>query len=305
MTAGVAPSEAHAAAATVVIATAARPERAAALRRAIDSVCTQVPAPEVVVVVNGNTFDAALVEALKADPRIRCDYRELGSYPAAQRRGRELVRTAFFCFLDDDDELLPDSIALRLDRMAAPDYPDVVVGAGLRSVAGGDRPYAERMPVDGQDIMLELLRENWLASPSALFRSEAVTIDFFDGKTKYFEWTLLGFRLVNAGRRFAVFDRPVFRVHNSEESLSKNPGGIVFAPVLLRQLLGLAASPTVRAELRTRLSSAHHACADHEWHQGHAALAWRHHLRSLVLPGGARYLLYTRHLLLPPQFLPR
>ena len=121
-----------AAAATVVIATAARPERASALRRAIDSVCAQVPAPEVVVVVNGSTFDPAIVDALKADRRIRYDYRELGSYPAAQRRGRELVRTAFFCFLDDDDELLPDSIALRLDRMSGADRPDVVVGSGLR-----------------------------------------------------------------------------------------------------------------------------------------------------------------------------
>jgi glycosyltransferase involved in cell wall biosynthesis len=298
-------SEAPAAATTVVIATAARPERGAALRRAIDSVCAQVPAPEVVVVVNGSTFDPVLVDALKADPRIRCDYRELGSYPGAQRRGRELVLTTYFCFLDDDDELLPGSLAMRLARMTRADRPDVVVSSGLRSVAGSDRPYAERMPVDGQDIMLELLRENWLASPSALFRAETVSLEFFDGTTKYFEWTLLGFRLLNAGRRFAIVDQPGFRVNNSEESLSKNPGGIVFAPVLLRQLLGLAASPAVRAELRARLSRAHHACADHEWQQGHAASAWRHHLHSLVLPGGAQYLLYTRHLLRPPQFSPR
>lgn len=285
---------------TVVIATAARPERAAALRRAIEGVLAQQPAPELVVVVNGSGFDAALDAELRADTRLRHDYQALGSYPAAQRRGRELVRTPCFCFLDDDDELLPGSIATRLARLQAADAPDVVVGAGVRAEPQGDRPYAERLPRDGEDAALELLRENWFASAAPLFRSATVGLEFFDGQTRHFEWTLLGFRLATQQRRFAFVHEPGFRIHESAVSLSKNPAGTLFSPELLARLLALTPVPALQHRLRQRLAAAHHACAELEWRSGHARSAWRHHLKSLALPGGWRYAPFTRHLLLRP-----
>ena len=282
---------------SVIIATAARAERAAALRRAIDGVAALEPTPEIIVVVNGSGCDPSVVRWLQSDRRVRYDYQTLGSYPAAQRRGRELVRTPFFAFLDDDDELLEGSLARRLARMAAPDAPDVVVSAGLRHDGRSERPYVSHLPAEGDDLMLELLRENWFASSSPLFRSERVGIEFFDGQTKHYEWTLIGFRLLAAGRRFGIVDTPGFRVNDSPQSLSKNPTATLFTPVLLGRLLAMATRPAVRDALRRRLAAAHHACADFEWRAGHLGTAWRHHLKSLWLPGGMRYLTFSRHLL--------
>jgi glycosyltransferase involved in cell wall biosynthesis len=286
---------------SVIIATAARPERAAALRRAIDGVCGQQPAPELIVVVNGSTFDPALVQALQGDPRLRYAYQTVGSYPAAQRRGRELVRTQFFCFLDDDDELLEGSLACRLQRMQQPDAPDVVICDGVRRAVAGDVAFCEHQPGAGDDLMLDLLRENWFASSAPLFRSATVELDFFDGHTKYYEWTMLAFRLLIARRRFAFVAERGFRLHDSPGSLSKSPAGVRFTPELLNQLLELGPPPAVRVRLRRRLAAAHHACADLERAEGHPCAAWRHHLRSLIMPGGLNYLSYTRHLLRPPK----
>ncbi len=286
--------------ASVIIATAARSERTAALRHAIDSACTLDPTPEVIVVANGSGCDPSILEWLQADERVRYDYQPVGSYPAAQRRGRELVRTPFFCFLDDDDELLEGSLALRLDRMALVDAPDIVVSAGLRRTGSTDEPYAERLPDEGDDLMLDLLRENWFASSAPLFRSARVGVEFFDGQTPRYEWTLLAFRLLTAGRRVAFVRAAGFRVHDSAVSLSKNPAGTAFTPILLHRLLGMAPQAAVRSVLRHRLASAHHAIADAEWHAGRRGAAWRHHLKSLLLPGGVRYLAFSRRLLLRP-----
>jgi len=286
---------------SVVIATAARPERAQALGRAIASAHDQQPVPEIIVVVNGTGFDPAVAQQLQDDPRVRYDYQALGSYPAAQRRGRELVRTPYFCYLDDDDELLPGSLATRLDRIDQTDQPDLVVSDGLRRVGDADVGFCERRPAAGEDLMLDLLRENWFASAAPLFRSATVELDFFDGQTKYFEWTLLAFRLLAAGRRFVLIPDQGFRLYDSPVSLSKNPGGVLASPDLLRQLLALDPPPAVRDRLRRRLANAHHGCADAERQAGHAGAAWRHHLQSLLMPGGLAYLSFTRRLLWPSR----
>lgn len=284
---------------TVIIATAARPERGAVLRRAIDGVCAQQPVPEVIVVVNGGSFDSTLVAALQADTRVRYDYQALGSYPAAQRRGRELVRTEFFCFLDDDDELLDGSLSLRLECMMQTDRPDVAVCTGLRRVGNDDFPCNTPLPAAGDDLMLDLLRQNWFASSAPLFRTETIGLEFFDGQTKYYEWTLLGFRLFASRRRFAFIETPGYRLHDSAVSLSKNPAGVLFMPELLEQLLGLGPTPAARSKLLRRLANAHHICAATEIAAGHRLKAWRHHLHSLVLPGGWAFLTFTRRFLWP------
>ena len=290
---------------TVIIATAARPERAEALQRAIAGVNAQRPIPELLVVVNGAGFDKALVESLKSDPRVRYDYLNVGSYPAAQRRGRDLVRTAFFCYLDDDDELLPGSIAARLERAKQADQPDIVVCDGVRHVGERDIAFCDCRPVAGTDLMLDLLRQNWFASTAPLFRSDSIVPAFFDGKTKYFEWTLIAFRVLSAGRRMVLIDDLGFRLHDSPASLSKNPLGTLATPALLNQLLDFDPPRLVRDELRRRLAKAHHACSDLEHHNGNHLAAWRHHLRSIALPGGLAYLAYTRRLVLPPTLTGR
>jgi len=282
---------------SVVIATTAVAARAAALRRSIASVLAQEPRPAVIVVVNGLKYDAAMYEELKAMQAITLVYSEVPSYPAAQRLGRSHVATPYFCFLDDDDELLAGSIAARLAHARA--HPDVaaVVARGYRCIDGVDKPDGAAFPTSDSELLVSLLRHNWLASPAALFTTERVGVEFFDGETKYYEWTLLAFRLAAAGRRFGFVEDYGYRLHESPVSLSKEGGSTLAVPAILHALQRLSSSATVRKEIERRLTHAHHDCSTFELRRGNRRQAWRHHLASLKGPGGLRYLSYTRHLL--------
>jgi glycosyltransferase involved in cell wall biosynthesis len=282
---------------SVVIATAALPERRAALLHAIDSALDQTPRPTVVVVVNGLRFDREVYSQLERHSGVTLAYSEQPSYPAAQRLGRTLVRSDYCCFLDDDDELLPGSIESRVARAERADRPDVVVSAGYRRVGPSDVPCSESLPREGEDLRLHLLGQGWFASCAPLMRCETVDESFFDGSTRYFEWTLIAFRLIAAGKRFVFVDQPGFRINESAVSLSKDVGGVRSLPDFVHKLLSTAPPEHVRRVLRRRLSRAHHACASLELGDGQLARAWSHHLSSLVTPGGLSYLLYTRYLL--------
>ena len=291
---------------TVIIATAARSERVEALKRAIASARSQQPVPSVLVVVNGETFDASLVEWLRSADGVRYEYLATGSYPAAQRRGRELVTSRYFCFLDDDDELLPDSIAVRLRRAEQHDSPDVVVGNGFRRNERGEFDHVERRPRGADaDLMLSLLEDNWFASPSPLFRTATIATRFFDGRTKYFEWTLLAFRILTEGLRMVLIEDRCFRLHDTADSLSKDERSIFATPGVLTELLAMNVPDGIRAELRRRRGGAFHECSDLEYRRGRYAAAWRYHLRSLCEPGGAKFLAYTRRLIVPGGNLDR
>jgi glycosyltransferase involved in cell wall biosynthesis len=281
---------------SVVIATTAVEARKAALRRAIAGALAQEPRPAVIVVVNGVRYDRALYEELKAMQAITLVYSEVPSYPAAQRLGRSHVATPYFCFLDDDDELLPGSIAARLAHMQAHPHVDVVVARGYRCVDGVDKPDGAAFPASDSELLVSLLRHNWFASPAALFATARVGGEFFDGETKYYEWTLMAFRLSAAGRRFGFVEDYGYRLHESPVSLSKESGSTLAVPEVLHALQRLSSSTAVRKELERRLTHAYHDCSTLELSRGNRRLAWRHHLASLKGPGGLRYLSYTRHL---------
>ncbi len=67
----------------------------------------------VLAVVNGSRVDADTLTALSEQP-VQVDRQQEGSLPIALARGRSLVQTPFFGFLDDDDELLPGALDRRL-----------------------------------------------------------------------------------------------------------------------------------------------------------------------------------------------
>lgn len=284
---------------SVVIATALAPERVALLDRAILTALRNNAVSEVIVVVNGQRFADDAFNALRARTDVRVEYLSLGSNAAAQRRGRELVTQPFFCFVDDDDELLPGSVASRLATAEACGA-DVVVCNGYRNVGDGDVPYCGRLPVEGDDLAVTMLAENWFASCAPLFRSESVGVEFFDGRTRFLEWTLLAYKLIAANRRFAFVTDFGFRINDTAISLSKDLRGVMQAPMVLREMTTLTNSPRALAGLRRRLARAHHACAEAELSMGLISKAWLHHFKSLTLPGGAAYWPYTWHLLVSP-----
>jgi glycosyltransferase involved in cell wall biosynthesis len=103
---------------SVIIPTLRRPDL---LRRALASVFSQSwTSIEVIVVIDGpDAATRALLDAM-ADPRLTVLRHERSLGPGrARNAGAALARGAWLAFLDDDDEWLPDKLAVQLAGMSS------------------------------------------------------------------------------------------------------------------------------------------------------------------------------------------
>lgn len=93
-------------------------DRAALLRRALESVLAQSFADyEILVVDDASGDDTAAMLAAIADPRLLVLRNEApGGAPRARNRAIAAARGEFVAFLDDDDEWLPRKLELQLGR---------------------------------------------------------------------------------------------------------------------------------------------------------------------------------------------
>lgn len=289
----------HAAEITVVIPTIADERRGETIWRTIDSAgAASGVATRVLVVVNGKRFSPRLLDELRATPKADCLYVEQGNLPLALKAGREAVTSPYFAFIDDDDEFLPGGLARRLHVLQADPALHFVVSQGWFHTGGRDEPQTS---LDATRIMADplgcLLQENWVAtSASGLYRSAHVGPEAFAGMPSYLEWTYLGFRLAGS-RPFRFIDEPTYRRYDVPGSVSKSASyrrGMVQA---LERILSLPLPSAARRGLAAKLSGATHDLSAMALESGDLRDAWRQHLRSLRLPGGARYWPYTRHLL--------
>jgi hypothetical protein len=268
---------------TVVIPTTCESGRAELLARAISSVKAKV-----LLVVNGNRYDSGLLETLRASHTVYCW--EQGHAAKARSFGRTLVKTPFFGFLDDDDEYLPRSVEKRLQPMLADRTIDAVVGNGLI----GQKQYisASEFVRAREDPVRAILEFNWLLSPSALFRTEAVGPEYFVKEHPHLEWTLTGFRLALT-RKLAFINEPSYRINDTPGSLSKRDSYKEAIVPVIESMLSLTTDPALRRAIKRKLAAAHHDMAEH-YLSTDKRRARRHHMASLRGPGSLRYLPFTR-----------
>ena len=75
--------------------------------------------------------------------------------------------------------------------------------------------------IDGirRDPLLSLMRSNWLATASALFRTQSVPADFFDVTIRSNDMTFLAFRLA-LEKTVTFIDAPTYRKTYSPDSIS-------------------------------------------------------------------------------------
>ncbi len=282
---------------SVIMPTEARSDRAQSLQRALESVLSQdgvCPIP--ILVVNGQEGQPALIDELGRRRDVRLVRLEGASLPKALRAGRDHVDTSYFAELDDDDELLPGSLATRVEAMRAHAEVDVVVTNGFLESHGRRELNVADLGAYQTDPLRALLRYNWLAPCAGLFRTATITPEFFVGIAPYLEWTYLGLRL-SLERRILFVSRPTWVYHaDTPRSLSKSRDYVLLQPAALRQLLALALPVDVKGELERRLREAYHANAHLELEAGNNRAAWRWHLKSLTGAGGWRQALYTRRL---------
>jgi hypothetical protein len=282
---------------SVIIPTTCELSRWQSLLRAIDSVRQQdgVQA-KVIVVVNGQRFDAGHYATLKTMPGLDVLYRTEGSAPLAQEAGRLAVDTPFFSFLDDDDEYLPGTLRLRLEPLLDDPGLDFTVSNGYRCLGGEDRIVIATPASIREQPLLALSKQNWMASCAGLFRSATVTSDLFSNPAPYMEWTYLAYRL-GVGHRMQFVDVPGYRIHESPVSLSKSDAYREAELEVLQRVLALPLPAEVRQAVRRKLGSALHDCADRHLEHGRMGPAWSHHVKSLDCPGGLSWVLYSRKLL--------
>jgi glycosyltransferase involved in cell wall biosynthesis len=282
---------------SVIMPTEARPERAESLRRALQSVLSQEGVhPVPIVVVNGQSAHPPLVDELARSRDVHLIRLPAADLPGALRAGRDQVATPYFAELDDDDELLPGALAMRVEALQARADVDAVVTRGFVDHHGRREPNVADLEGAQADPLRALLDHNWLTPCAGLFRTATVGPQYFADIPAYLEWTYIGLRL--SLERRILFSNRLTWVYRADtvRSLSKSRAYVLLQPAAVERLLSLPVPPDVRARLEQRLHGALHAAAALELDAGNLRAAWRWHLRSLARAGGWRYALYTRRL---------
>jgi glycosyltransferase involved in cell wall biosynthesis len=282
---------------TVIIPTAAAYCRFASLKKAIDSIFLATSQDvSIIVAVNGNKQSPVVIAMLESFDRVRIEYFEFSSAPLACREGVRLVSSPYYCFLDDDDEYLPNAIDDRLKKISSNDNFDLVVTNGYRNVAGMDSIYLTEIESITSDPMRALFHQNWLPSCGALFRTDRIGPEYFENPHPYVEWTWLAFNLIISGKNIAVLNEPTYRINETSVSVSKSVEYFNSIYGLYKRMLQCSPQPQTVRLIKSRLADWFHSDAEQKWQQGQMFAAWRSHFQSLTFIGGWRYLTFTRKL---------
>jgi hypothetical protein len=220
-----------------------------------------------------------------------------GSLPAALRVGHALVDTPCFTVLDDDDELLPDALYLRVGALSEDKRAGAIVTNGFVEIGGSRTLNIDDFSGFETNPLAAFVRRHWLPPCAGLFRTEVVGPAFFERIPAYLEWTYLAVRIALHCRiRFVA--RPTFVYHaDTPGSLSKSRSYILAQPAGLMRVLELDLPADIRAHFETALTKAHHEISVMELGEGRRREAWRWHVRSLVGRRGWQHALYTRRLI--------
>lgn len=153
--------------------------RARLLREAVASVLAQTWRPlEVIIVDDGSSDDtpAAIGELLRAHPALLRAHRTANGGPGpARQAGLSLARGSLIQFLDSDDLLLPDKLALQVEALQR--QPDCGVAYGrTRYYRIGEEPAPQQAwKRTGERIatmLPSMLRSRWWGTSTPLYRAD-------------------------------------------------------------------------------------------------------------------------------------
>ena len=284
----------------VLVVTLCTAQRAAEIRRVVATTLSQEGVqPRLIMIVNGHRYDRDLLNWLWREPGVTVCYQETPSIFLARRCAREQVTAPYFGFLDDDDFLLDGALRTRVEALEADPSADAVVTNGyLRDGTAKEFTHPDIDEIR-RDPVESLLRKNWLATASALFRTAAIPPSFFDVTLRSMDMTYVGFRLA-LEKRVAFVTTPTFEKSYSPDSISITDDWALASLATLDKMSRLPMPSAVRRSLRRKCTRAAHELSDIHRRSGKLLPAWRLHLRSMAEPWGLwNYALYTRRLLRP------
>ena len=273
-------------------------QRQEELNRAINSVLIQEGIKTLpLVVVNGQVYDQAVMDALRSRDDIRLHHAEKASVSNARYQGRLLVDTPYFMLLDDDDMFLEG--AAREGMVALEQHgADVIALNGFRQYDGQREVFQPSFDAMNKDPALALLQKNWLMSAGGFYRTETIGPDFLAGLPDYLELTVLAFRLALT-RKVVGVDFPAFVIHEDHgRRASQSLNYFEESPKALKMMEEMTDRPDLQRLLAHKRSAALHHVADLMLKDGRKGCAWHYHLKSLCVGDGWQFLPFTRHILL-------
>lgn len=283
---------------TVVIASVCDEARSESLRRACESVRAMAGGGDysIIVVANGARVSASVLGWLAQQPDVRVIRLRSGSAPLARRVGAEMADSEFLAFLDDDDELMPNTLAQKIAQFR--DHPeiDVLVTDGLRINGSKITKIFPPPEARGTDLVETMMRAGWGAGALTL-RAHNIDLSVFDAELRHMEWTLTALELARR-HQFGFLDEPTYRYfETTPNSLSKSAEHNLAAPEVWRRLAKCYEGTPYDAAVRRRYGK---LCHDGSWEsarRGRMRDAWRLHAESLRSPGGVVFLPFSARLL--------
>ncbi|GAA2485088.1 glycosyltransferase family 2 protein [Winogradskya humida] len=210
---------------SVVIPTRNRPDL---LTRAVRSVLAQtVPELEVVVVIDGPDEVTTKALAEIGDPRVRAvPLAEKGGAPNARNMGVQAASAPWVALLDDDDEWLPQKLAVQLALATHADVPRPIVATRLLNRT----PRAEfvmprRLPAEGEHLSEYFtvrkglfhgegfIQTSTILAPTELLREVPFTVGL--RRQQELDWTLRAIRADGTG--LVMADEALVIWHQDED----------------------------------------------------------------------------------------
>ena len=179
---------------------------------------------EVIVVNDGSTDHTKDVLNFWSD-RIVAIHKPNGGISQARNAGIQAARAEWVAFLDNDDEWLPEKLALQIKKAEESDAEVVYTNTlnfgdaervdSLRHFAPSDMPTG--------DLFEQLLMDNFLVTSSVMVRKSALNRvqNFTESPVTAEDWDLW-LKLAADGCRFAAVSDPLTRYRWRSGSYSKN-----------------------------------------------------------------------------------
>ncbi len=264
------------------------------MRNAIRSIKQQKNVQvKIIVVINGNLYHDNIRDELTSDPQINCLFQDEGNAPKAQALGRGNVTEPYFCFLDDDDELVSDSLLNRIQILEKNSDVDVVVCNGYREINNAREIFYPRIEECEKDPLDALFKQNWMASASGIYRANSIGVEYFDDYARYMEWTYMAAKLALT-RRIHFVDVPCFVVKDTAGSISKSDDYLFGIIETFDKLLNLNLPIRIRQKILLKKRSAFHDLSSFYLNKLSIKEAWQYHLASLGMDRlGFEYALFT------------
>lgn len=218
------------------------------LMRALNSIVAQNYAGLHVYVVDNNDNEQLtngikkLVASYKANnPSQKWIYLHSNkkNSSGAKNDGMALVTTKYLCFLDDDDELLPNSLSIRAKELMADDELALLYCAGYSKIFRYPfkmyRYYHHSANTNYQE--LKMMSCSSMIVNLDIFRSEHIR---FDEKLNRLEDYDLGKQLITKGLKIKSIPDPLVLIHQHrhERMSTHNPLTMEFKDVLINKWPG-------------------------------------------------------------------